>query len=238
MGGPDDEINPTKSNQFLGSTGDPARTAGSSCVVASPVPSGDSARTAGSSCVVLTPGGTKATPRIYHHGPGTRMIRRPGNRRKAGPVKPSQALELRVQASTSTSWYKLESSVCLIPMILSWHGSVSFPLPRFQLLRNVTGRRPFPLNVTGSKTHKTPVSIGCGGSKTHKRPMSIGLWRVYRHVAASVAGPTSKIPNVYAVCGAVAGPEGENAGRVGKICQAGRRELPEAYRLFSPLASN
>jgi hypothetical protein len=58
-----------------------------------------------------------------------------------------------------------------------------------------------------------PVNTGCGGSKTHEMPVSIGLWRVYCHVAASVAGPTSKIPNVYAVCGAVAGPGGGNVGR-------------------------
>jgi len=44
---PDDEFNPTKSNQILGSTGDP------------PVPSGDPARIAGNSCVVLTPDGTE-----------------------------------------------------------------------------------------------------------------------------------------------------------------------------------
>ena len=67
---------------------------------------------------------------------------------------------------------------------------------------------PLASEFYGKKRHSRPATIGCGGSKTHKRPVSIGLWRVYCHVAAAVAGSTSKNPNVYAVCGAVAGPKG------------------------------
>jgi hypothetical protein len=75
----------------------------------------------------------------------------------------------------------------------------------------VTGLLPRKIFETGldiENMRLIPVNIGCGGLKTHKSPMSIELWRVYCRVVASVAGPTSKIPNVYAVCGAVAGPGG------------------------------
>jgi len=133
-------------------------------------------------------------------------------------------------------------------MILSRHDSVGHACPGAPLKRNVTGRGPLLRNVTvpDIKNHLRliPVNIGCGGLKTHKKPVSIGLWRVCPdptrafpargpdiaphsfsrrgcHVAASVAGPTSKIPNVYAACGAVAGPEGGNN-------RSDRKKLPLA----------
>jgi hypothetical protein len=67
------------------------------------------------------------------------------------------------------------------------------------------------VSFTAKKTHFRPVAIGCGGSITHKVPVSIGLWRASCHVAGRVAGRTSKKPNVYAACGAVAGPDGEKS---------------------------
>jgi hypothetical protein len=76
-----------------GSTGDP------------PVPTGDPARRAGSSCVVLTPDGTEATLRIHRDGARHRNAPLPPET-KAKPaqsrrVKPSQAFELYLAVGRS-----------------------------------------------------------------------------------------------------------------------------------------
>jgi len=94
-------------------------------------------------------------------------------------------------------------------------GEVGSPLSSAYLFSEADG-------FAAKNMHYRPVNIGCGGSKNHKVPVSIGLWRVYCHVAASVAGPTSIIPNVYGACGAVAGSKGGEKGVAGKIARPAR----------------